>query len=64
MFCPGDDMILQFAVDQLEHLRIPGYAHRDISVMLRVILGFLQSLNRDNIPLQLANFYLNGGLDP
>ena len=36
---PGDDVVLQLLVHQLEHLRLAGDAHGNVAIALRVPLG-------------------------
>ena len=55
MFMPCNQVILQIAFNQLEHLRIACNTNLQIAVMLRIILRTLHILRRHNVPLQLAD---------
>ena len=48
-------MVLQIALNQLEHLRIACDAHLQIAVMLRIVLRTLHVFRRHDVPLQLSD---------
>ena len=63
MLGPGDNMILQFRVDELEHLAVTCDANRDIAVVLGIFPGFEEPLSVGYIELQLADAHADDGLD-